>query len=271
MATNFSLVIQAGPNPGQRTELSSESFVIGRDPGSNLYIQDIEVSRRHARLIAQSGGFVLEDLGSTNGTFVNGERVRTVTVLRPGDEIRLGEVVTLRYELDFNSLETTPPAQPAAAQSAAAQPAAPRPARNITPPPPTASLPSLDPPAAVPGTPRNLPPQPATTPPQQHGAPSARAVPADEPVALRMAAERNFVDPLQYDPATDVETPAAPSARRPRRKGIRLSRNAMLGCGGLLLLGLCSLIAFLFYVDANSLWCDVFGGVIPACRPIVLP
>lgn len=262
MATNFSLVIQAGPNPGQRTGLALDSFVIGRDPGSDLHIQDIEVSRRHTRLIAQSGGFVLEDLGSTNGTFVNGERVRTVTVLRPGDEIRLGEVVTLRYELDLNSLETTPP-------TPAPRAAAPR---STTPPPPTASLPSLDPPAPTPSAARNLPPQAPRTaaPAQPISQPPPR--PADEPIALRMAAERNFVDPLQYDPASDVETPlAAPSARRPRRKGIRLSRNAMLGCGGLLLLGLCSMIAFLFYVDANSLWCDVFGGLIPACRPIVLP
>ncbi|MCW5874648.1 MAG: FHA domain-containing protein [Anaerolineales bacterium] len=267
MVTNFSLVIQAGPNPGQRTGLAKDSFVIGRDPGCDLHIQDIEVSRRHARVIAQSGGFVLEDLGSTNGTFVNGERVSTVTVLRPGDEIRLGDVVTLRYELDLNSLETTPPA---VARPPRSTPAVPQ--------PPTASLPSLDPPPAATSVPRNLPPQPAAAPqpsaaPAGPASPPARPAPsADEPLALRMAAERNFVDPLQYDPATEAEVPAAaPPSRRPRRKGIRLSRNAMLGCGGLLLLGLCSAIAFLFYVDANSLWCDVFGNLIPACRPIVLP
>jgi len=254
MVTNFSLVIQAGPNPGQRTGLSKESFLIGRDPACDLHIQDIEVSRRHARLIAQSSGFVLEDLGSTNGTFVNGERVRTVTVLRPGDEIRLGEAVTLRYELDLNSLETTPPA----ARPPRSTPAAP--------PPPTASLPHLETPAA-PSAPRNLPPQrPAPHPPSVPQ--PATPPPTEEPVALRMAAERNFVDPLQYDAAADA--PLAPT-RRPRRKGIRLSRNAMLGCGAALLLGLCAMIAFLFYIDANSLWCDVFGGLIPACRPIVLP
>src|SRR5690606_31238182 len=129
------------------------------------------------------GGFVLEDLGSTNGTFVNGERVRTVTVLRPGDEIRLGEVVTLRYEPDLNSLETTPP-------TPAPRAAAPR---STTPPPPTASLPSLDPPAPTPSAARNLPPQAprAAAPAQPISQPPPR--PADEPIALRMAAERNFV------------------------------------------------------------------------------
>ncbi|QYK51326.1 MAG: FHA domain-containing protein [Anaerolineales bacterium] len=255
MATNFSLVIQAGPNPGQRTGLAKDSFIIGRDPGSDLHIQDIEVSRRHARLIAQSGGFVLEDLGSTNGTFVNGERVRTITVLRPGDEIRLGEIVTLRYELDLNSLETTPP-------SAAPQ------RRSVVPPPPTASLPHLEdrpatpaperrtaPPAAQPAA---RPAQPASQPPLP---PPSRP---DEPIAVRMAAARNFVDPLQYD-AADEPPAAAPSTRRPRRKGLRLSNNMILGCLGLLLVGACATTAFLWYVDANFLWCDVFGRLIPAC------
>ncbi|MBX3003549.1 MAG: FHA domain-containing protein [Anaerolineales bacterium] len=254
MANHFSLVIQAGPNPGQRTPLSKENLLIGRDPSSDLHIQDIEVSRRHARLIAQSGGFVLEDLGSTNGTFVNGERVHGVSVLRPGDEIRLGEVVTLRYELDLNSLETTPPS-----------PSAP-PRRSVAPPPPTASLPPLEErPARHAFDAPPAPLRPAAPPASQ--APLPPPTRPDEPIAVRMAAQRDFVDPLDIDPY--AEAPQGPVSRRPRRKGMRLSRNAMLGCGGLVLLGLCGLIAFLFYVDANSLWCDVFGGLIAACRPIV--
>lgn len=254
MATNFSLVIQAGPNPGQRTGLAKDSFIIGRDPGSDLPIQDIEVSRRHARLIAQSGGFVLEDLGSTNGTFVNGERVRTITVLRPGDEIRLGEVVTLRYELDLNTLETTPPSVSP-------------PRRSVVPPPPTASLPSLEDRPAAPA-PERRPAPAAPTPSARSAAASQPPLPPpsrpDEPVAVRMAAARNFVDPLQYD----AEEPAPPPAtsRRPRRKGPRFSNNMILGCLALLLLGVCATTAFLWYVDANFLWCDVFGGMIAACR-----
>ncbi len=51
MVTTYSLVIIEGPNPGQRTELMKSSFVIGRDPANDLSIQDIEVSRRHCRLI----------------------------------------------------------------------------------------------------------------------------------------------------------------------------------------------------------------------------
>lgn len=244
MANHFSLVIQAGPNPGQRTPLSKENLLIGRDPASDLHIQDIEVSRRHARLIAQSSGFVLEDLGSTNGTFVNGQRVRTVTVLRPGDEIRLGEIITLRYELDLNSLETTPPSISASRPSAAR--------RSTVPPPPTASLPPLEERPAAPASQAPLPP------------PSR----PDEPLAVRMAAARNFVDPLQYDAAADMpaeEAPQAASARRQRRRGPRFSNNVILGCLAVLLLGACATTAFLWYVDANFLWCDVFGSLIPAC------
>jgi hypothetical protein len=57
--------------------------------------------------------------------------------------------------------------------------------------------------------------------------------------------------------------------RRERRKGLRLpllDRRLMIGCAALLLLGVCAGIAFFWYVDANYLWCDVFGGMIAACR-----
>ncbi len=97
MATNFVLLMKEGPDIGQRTPIAKSSFVLGREPSCDLPVNDVEVSRRHARLIAQSGGHAIEDLGSTNGTFVNGQRIRTVTVLRLGDKVRLGEIITFVY------------------------------------------------------------------------------------------------------------------------------------------------------------------------------
>ncbi|MHB8193452.1 MAG: FHA domain-containing protein [Bellilinea sp.] len=70
------------------------------------------VSRRHARLIQQDQGYLLEDLGSSNGTFVNGERISTGVQLKNGDEVRLGQAVkvqALRFARDVlkvNSVRT---------------------------------------------------------------------------------------------------------------------------------------------------------------------
>lgn len=240
MPTLFSLVTENG----QRSLLLQDTFVMGRDPSSDLHIQDIEVSRRHARLIAQSGGHALEDLGSTNGTFVNGQRIRSLTVLRPGDSIRLGETVTLHYEMDAAGLEATPPS---ARPPRPARPPAPRPAVR-----PTASLHSLEEPPAIDPLPARLPP----TPPELD---SPIASPPSGPVQAPLAAP--------VAPASVKASEPAPAPRRhPRRKGPVIDRRWIMGCGVLALLGLCITIAFLWYVDANLLWCDVFGGVIAACR-----
>jgi hypothetical protein len=95
---SFQLVMQKGPNPGKIYELVQEESTIGRDIGNRIVINDPEVSRRHARLTFQVGGYVIEDLGSTNGTFVDGQRLMGPHLLRPGQIVMLGEKITLAYE-----------------------------------------------------------------------------------------------------------------------------------------------------------------------------
>ncbi|NLB94917.1 MAG: FHA domain-containing protein [Armatimonadetes bacterium] len=71
--------------------------VIGRSAESDLpLVQDSTVSRRHASVIRQEGGYLIRDEGSSNGTFVNGQRV-TEQLLRPGDEIQVGST-RIRFE-----------------------------------------------------------------------------------------------------------------------------------------------------------------------------
>lgn len=65
---------------------------IGRGDDNDVILRDGRVSRRHARVLAENGGFALEDLGSSNGTFADGEPVRRIT-LRPGMRLTLGETV----------------------------------------------------------------------------------------------------------------------------------------------------------------------------------
>ncbi len=78
---------------------------IGRSEQNDIAIADPEVSRRHARITFQNGAFLLEDLGSTNGTFVNGRRLNTPTPLKDGDIIYLGETIQLDFIIvDPNAL-----------------------------------------------------------------------------------------------------------------------------------------------------------------------
>lgn len=70
--------------------------VIGREAEDGISIPDPYVSNRHARIFAEGDGYFIEDLGSTNGVYLNGYRLETAERLRPGDRIRLGETV-LQY------------------------------------------------------------------------------------------------------------------------------------------------------------------------------
>jgi hypothetical protein len=94
----FQLVMRAGPNPGKVFTLSKSEIVIGRDVSADVVINSAEVSRRHTRLRLDAGQYIVDDLGSTNGTFVNGQRISTPQILRSGDIIMLGEAATLIYE-----------------------------------------------------------------------------------------------------------------------------------------------------------------------------
>jgi len=97
-AQTYQLVMRSGPNPGQTFELDQNEITIGRDIGNSIVINDAEISRKHARLFAQADGYVIEDTGSTNGTFVNGQRLMGPHLLRPGEVIFFGETVSLAYE-----------------------------------------------------------------------------------------------------------------------------------------------------------------------------
>jgi predicted component of type VI protein secretion system len=83
--------VEQKPMEGREQTLSAGS-TIGRE-GCDVNLMDPEVSRRHATIRDQGGSLAIEDLGSTNGTFVNGSRIAAVTVLSDGDEVRLGNTV----------------------------------------------------------------------------------------------------------------------------------------------------------------------------------
>jgi len=94
----FQFVMRSGPTPGVTFPLEGDQLTIGRDASNGVAINDAEVSRKHSRLSFQGGKYVVEDLGSTNGTFVNGQRLAGPVVLKPGDVVSLGEQIVLMYD-----------------------------------------------------------------------------------------------------------------------------------------------------------------------------
>jgi predicted component of type VI protein secretion system len=178
--------VEQKPMEGREQTLSAGS-TIGRE-GCDVNLMDPEVSRRHATIRDQGGSLGIEDLGSTNGTFVNGTRISSVTVLNDGDEVRLGNTVWSIRGAGGAGATTVGQVQSAAPQVTAA--------RSI---PSDIEVPSA-PPAAAPAAPE---PQPTTA--QQVPAAAAAAAPA--------------APAPPTPPAQQPATPAAPSAAPVGRRG----------------------------------------------------
>ena len=84
------LVVKRGPNAGSRFLLDQASTSAGRHPDSDIFLDDVTVSRRHAEFRLESGEFQVVDVGSLNGTYVNREPVDSA-VLANGDEVQIGK------------------------------------------------------------------------------------------------------------------------------------------------------------------------------------
>jgi hypothetical protein len=195
MAPLYQFIMRSGPTPGATFSLEGDQLVIGRDSASAIAINDAEVSRKHARLNFQGGKYVIEDLGSTNGTFVNGQRLISAAVLKSGDVVSLGEQIVLMYE--------------------------------------------------------------ALTPDVGETIISARkSVPRPAPVSAPIYAPALAVPPAQQQYyAPPASAPASPTSGRTNNLPI------FIAVGVLIVLCLC--VLSLWYIDANFLWCPIFG---PAFR-----
>jgi hypothetical protein len=197
---SFRLVMRRGPSPNQVYDLSADSVTIGRDITNDIVINDPEVSRHHLRFTRGGGGFTMEDLGSTNGTFINGQRMTGSRPLRPGDMIGLGETVTLAYE-------------PAAGPTVAG------PAANVAPGAAGATMQTpIQRPPAQPGVSQPFTPgasqvyQAGSQPP---GASQTYQPPAQQPPVQPAAPSQPYAPApgasQQYPPASQPQSPYAPT------------------------------------------------------------
>jgi predicted component of type VI protein secretion system len=163
--TEALLVVERGPVSSLRFALQQDQVTIGRSAGNELVLADAEVSRRHARVLRRADGYAVEDIGSTNGTFVNGQRISHLTLLQDGDTIDLGDTVRLRF-VSSPVAPLAPPEPPIAISE--------RPTEMLAPPPGYDAQPR---PAA--------PPRPAVAPAPVMAAPPPVAAPPYSPPPAR--------------------------------------------------------------------------------------
>lgn len=224
---SFRLVVRRGPQPNQIHELNKDIITVGRDITNDITINDPEVSRHHMRFTKGAGGFTLEDLGSTNGTFVNGQRLTGAKPLNNGDMIGLGETVTLGYEI----VRTAPSA------GGAMEMTAPGPAAR----PPTQPVGGGAPPSSPTPSPYGYNGQPAQGQQSAYNPPPPQPPPGGG---------------YDYDPYAVRE-------EEPRSN----ARWIIIGCIGLLLLCCCSTVVGVFLIDQLCLWnklpilSDVIKGI----------
>ncbi|MCI0398711.1 MAG: FHA domain-containing protein [Chloroflexi bacterium] len=174
------LVVRYGPSTKPEFPLPQGTVTLGRESVNDVVLNDPEVSRRHARISFQAGQYIIEDLGSTNGTLVNGQRIHGPTPLRNGDTVDIGESIGMTFYGPASEIEQTflePPVgqveTPTMAQYGPGfgrQPAAPQPAAPRYQPQPVQAAPFR------PASPYSGPQGSVPPPPQPAGRSPARIV-----------------------------------------------------------------------------------------------
>jgi len=153
MTNDSRLVMSQGPQPGQTFMIDKDVMTLGRDPSNDIVINDPQASRQHVRITRRGNLMVIEDLGSTNGTFANGVRLTGPHTLSNGDAIGLGDSVRLTYYGAGTDASMMAPTEVLGKPAAPLQP-------SYTPPPQPAP-----PPAYTPPPPPSAPPAYAAAPP----------------------------------------------------------------------------------------------------------
>lgn len=253
---NFRLVVRRGPQPNQVFEIIQEVTTLGRDISNDIVLNDRETSRHHLRLMRSGDTMTIEDLGSTNGTFVNGKRVSGVTPLQNGDMIGLGETVTLALEAYSSLAEAVPSSTPIT-------PATPPPLSTDMPAPGSSAEQGYTPPPTDYGPPSQgapaepyMPPAADVYPPPQPAYPGY----SDQPPAQQSPG------PYQDAPA-GYNAPPAPPGQYPgydydpyaaREESGGTSPWLILGCFVFfVLVFVCFAGIALTVIDVLNLWCEV--------------
>lgn len=99
------LTIIKGPQTGNTFELDGDVITLGRDPQNSIFLNDMTVSRRHAKIVRSAQGTMIEDLGSLNGTWVDGAIVNSAP-LHDGSSVQIGTFTLMYHESTTERIET---------------------------------------------------------------------------------------------------------------------------------------------------------------------
>lgn len=250
----YQLVLQSGSSSGIEHPLEKAELFIGRDPSNDIVISDPEVSRRHARLVLTGNTYAIEDLGSTNGTFLRGQRLTAPVVLTPGEVITFGENMQVKFEYAVPDPDATVAALrtpiPVASQPSEPEPQELPESLDLTPPPPLVISPSQEPPTPAP----QFVPQPSAPPSVPPiAAPSIQPPPQPAPEAYTPIA-----------PPPEVNEP--PLTPQPKKRSSWLI--AFLVVIGFLLV-FC-VIPWLI-IELTDSYCKFFAGIFNTIQPGVCP
>lgn len=241
----YRLVMRSGPNTGQVYALEKNEMFIGRDLSNDIIVNDPEVSRRHLRIFQQGTQYGVEDLGSTNGSFINSQRLAGPYILHAGDFLTLGERINFVYEV----VDTDATVASAGTLRRQEQPPA-----NETP-----AIPAPPPPFSAPAYPPA--PQANVYQPVQ---------PPDQGSWLDQAEE---VNPNIYHDAAGIpmaggfsgQVPAQPEAQTAAPARRKLPNWALIT---IIVVAVLVLLCLLFVVvDALNLYCSLFPRIVNAFVP----
>lgn len=259
---SYRLIMRRGPQPNQVFELNEDVSNIGRDITNEIVINDREVSRHHLRFMKGADGVTLEDLGSTNGTFINGKRLMGAQALKNGDMIGLGETVSLQFEVAGAGASAGASSQPPNIQSQATMQS---PSEQVAeemfkPPQRQQSQPASDNPYQAPSQPQ--PQQPSyADPAPQYQAPAQQAQPESFQSTGDDTNYQGGQQDAYYAPAAAYGPPPPgydydPYAVR-EEEGGGIGQWLLIGCLSLLLLCCCMSVVLAVAVDTFCLYDDI--------------
>jgi len=201
----FTIIIQEKGGEQRRMVFNKPEVTIGRVQGNDIVLPKGNVSKRHARIVLKDGKFIIVDLKSTNGTYVNGRKITSPLVVKDSDKIYVGDFIigvdeAASAEDGPSETTTAPPAERIPGPPADMRPprpteAQPMPAPMVpmaAPPEPAAPPPSM----SAPPPPRPGPPRPAPGPSRDLGPPPREAMPPREPMAPREPAGPGTMPPI---------------------------------------------------------------------------
>ncbi len=232
---SYRMTVRQGPVPGKVFDLVKDVLTIGRDMNNDVVINDAEVSRNHGRLTSQSGGYLIEDLASTNGTFVNGQRLIGPKLLNPGDVVGLGETIVIEYSYVADAGATVVASAP---------------------PPRMMAEPPTAPPPQAPVPPPMMAPEPPPPPPMMAPEPSPAPMMAPDPVYSTGTSSGGMGMGMGASPSPSpipAAPPPPPPAPMTPAKPSNRNRNIGIACGCLVLLCLCLGVSYAAYVNLPAI------------------